>query len=135
MKDKISVIVPVYNVEEYITKCLSSIANQTHTNLEIICVDDGSTDGSGLICDEFAKADARFVVVHKQNEGVAVARNVALELATGDYIGFVDSDDWIEPVMYETLLQCMQKDSVEIGCGNYNKVFGNRVVCMETHGR
>lgn len=131
MKDKISVIIPVYNVEAYIHKCLTSVANQTHTNLEIICIDDGSTDTSGIICEEFAKTDKRFIVVHKQNEGVAVAKNIALEIATGDYIGFVDSDDWIEPDMYEKLLKSMQEYSVEIGCGNYNKVFGNRVVCME----
>lgn len=101
----ISVIVPVYNVERYIRKCIDSILNQTYTNLEIILVDDGSTDGSGKICDEYEKSDSRIVVIHKKNAGLSAARNSGLEIAQGEYIGFVDSDDWIEPTMFSALYE------------------------------
>ncbi|OUQ56650.1 hypothetical protein B5E58_10520 [Tyzzerella sp. An114] len=102
---KISVIVPVYKVEEYLNKCVDSIINQTYKNLEIILVDDGSPDSCGKICDEYAKKDSRIKVIHKENGGVSSARNAGLDVATGDYIGFVDSDDWIEPNMYEFLIK------------------------------
>ena len=88
---KISVIIPVYKVEEYLPRCLDSVINQTYKNLEIILVDDGSPDKSGEICDKYAALDERIKVIHKSNEGVAKARNDALDAATGDYIGFVDS--------------------------------------------
>ncbi|MBP5599730.1 MAG: glycosyltransferase [Lachnospiraceae bacterium] len=101
--DKISVIVPVYNVENYIDKCVESIVNQTYSNLEIILVDDGAIDSSGKKCDEWAKKDARITVIHKENGGLSDARNAGLKIATGDYIGFVDSDDWIDTTMYERL--------------------------------
>ena len=100
---KISVIVPVYNVEQYLPQCLDSIINQTYKNLEIICVDDGSPDNSGKILDEYAKKDKRIKVIHQENQGVSVARNTGLDNATGKYIGFVDPDDWIEADYYETL--------------------------------
>lgn len=100
----ISVIVPVYNVEKYLCQCLDSIVSQTWKNLEIVLVDDGSTDGSGHICDEYAKNDSRIIVIHKANGGLSSARNSGLDIATGEYIGFVDSDDWIEPTMFEDLL-------------------------------
>ncbi|OUQ56652.1 hypothetical protein B5E58_10530, partial [Tyzzerella sp. An114] len=93
---KISVIVPIYNVEKYLNRCVDSIINQTYKNLEIILVDDGSPDNCGKICDEYAKKDNRIKVVHKENGGVSSARNVGLNIATGDYIGFVDGDDWID---------------------------------------
>ena len=92
----ISIIVPVYNVEDYIRPCLDSILAQTYTNFEAILVDDGSKDGSGSVCDEYAEKDSRFIVVHKENGGVSSARNKGLEIAKGEYIAFVDSDDWIE---------------------------------------
>lgn len=92
----ISIIIPVYNVEDYIRPCLDSILAQTYTNFEAILVDDGSKDGSGRICDEYAEKDSRFIVVHKENGGVSSARNKGLEIAKGEYIAFVDSDDWIE---------------------------------------
>lgn len=92
----ISIIVPVYEVEPYIRKCLDSIVNQTYKNLEIILIDDGSPDRCGAICEEYAKKDTRIIVVHQENQGLAVARNTGLALATGDYIQFIDSDDWIE---------------------------------------
>lgn len=99
----ISVIVPVYNVASYIRVCLDSICGQSYRNLEIILVDDGSTDASGRICDEYARRDSRIVVIHKQNGGLADARNAGLAAANGYYIGFVDSDDWIEESMYEKM--------------------------------
>ena len=92
---KLSIIVPVYNVEKYIQKCVNSIINQTYSNLEIILVDDGSYDGSSVICDEWAKRDSRISVIHKSNGGLSDARNAGLDVARGQYITFVDSDDWL----------------------------------------
>lgn len=108
--DKISVIVPVYNVENYLNRCLDALCNQTHKELEIILVDDGSTDESGKICDAYAKQDARVKVVHKENGGTSSARNRGLEEATGEYVGFLDSDDWPEKDMYENLLRAIKKE-------------------------
>ncbi|WP_084466295.1 glycosyltransferase family 2 protein [Kaistella palustris] len=102
---KISVIVPVYNVEKYLHQCINSIIAQTHRALEIILVNDDSTDNSGKICDEFAELDNRIKVIHQKNGGVSVARNTGIDAASGDYITFVDSDDWIEPEMYENMTQ------------------------------
>lgn len=114
--DLISVIVPVYNVEKYLSQCINSILNQTMKNLEIILVDDGSLDNSGKICDEFAKKDNRIVVIHKENNGLSSARNAGLEIATGDYIGFVDSDDWLDENMYGTLLKLIKDTNADISC-------------------
>lgn len=111
-KTCISIIVPVYNIEEYLPRCIESILNQTYTNLQLILVDDGSKDSSGRICDEYAKKDSRIIVVHKENGGSSSARNVGIEMATGEYLGFVDSDDYIEPVMYETMVKTIK----ETGC-------------------
>lgn len=94
---KVSIIVPVYNTEKYLRRCLDSIAAQTFTDWECICVDDGSPDASGAICDEYAAKDSRFVVIHQENGGVSRARNAGLDAARGEWIAFVDSDDWIEP--------------------------------------
>ena len=99
---KISIIVPVYNVEKYLRRCLDSILAQTFTDFECICVDDGSPDGSGKILDEYAEKDSRFVVIHKDNGGVSSARNAGLDVARGEWITFVDSDDWVEAETYET---------------------------------
>lgn len=110
----ISVIVPVYNAEKYIHRCVDSIINQTYTNLEIILVDDGSPDNSGVICDEYAEKDDRIVVIHKENKGVYTARNAGLDICTGEYIAFVDSDDYIESEMYEIMLSESLKDNVDI---------------------
>lgn len=101
---KISVIVPVYNVEKYINNTVNSIINQTYKNLEIILVDDGSPDRSSEICDEFAEKDSRIKVIHKENGGVSSARNAGLDMASGDYIAFVDGDDYIDHDMYEIML-------------------------------
>lgn len=105
---KISVIIPVYNVEKYLDRCVNSVLNQTYKNLEIILVDDGSPDNSGLICDKYAELDNRVIVIHKTNGGLSSARNAGLEVAKGEYIGFVDSDDWIEKDMYEYLYKLIQ---------------------------
>lgn len=102
---KISVIVPVYNVEEYIEACLDSIVGQTYRNLEIILVDDGSTDCSGRICDEYAEKDDRIIVIHKENGGLVSARKAGVRLATGEYSSYVDSDDWIDKNAYEKLIK------------------------------
>lgn len=110
----ISIIVPVYNVEQYLEKCVSSIINQTYKNLEIILVDDGATDNSGKICDELAKLDNRIKVYHKENGGLSDARNYGVEKATGEYIGFVDSDDYIDPEMYEKLYEAIKKEDVDV---------------------
>lgn len=101
---QISVIVPIYNVEPYLRKCLDSIVGQTYENLEIILVDDGSPDHCGAICDEYAARDSRITVIHQENGGVAAARNAGLRAASGDWLGWVDPDDSIEPDMYEYLL-------------------------------
>ena len=110
----ISIIVPVYNVERYLEKCVNSIINQTYKNLEIILVDDGATDSSGNMCDELAKSDNRIKVYHKENGGLSDARNYGVERATGDYIGFVDSDDYIDSEMYEKLYEAIKKENVDV---------------------
>ena len=99
----ISVIIPVYKAEKHFRKCMDCIINQTYKNLEIILVDDGSPDKCGQMFDEFAKQDSRIRVIHKENGGQSSARNAALDIMTGDYVGFVDSDDWIETDMYQHL--------------------------------
>ena len=103
MQDLISVIVPIYNVEEYIEKCIKSIITQTYSNLEIILVDDGSTDNSGEICEYYKKIDSRIIVIHQNNKGVVSARSIGIEKSTGKYIGFVDGDDYIDASMYEKM--------------------------------
>ena len=112
----ISVIVPVYNVEPYVARCLDSILAQTETDLEIIVVDDGSRDNSGAICDCYAARDPRIRVLHKETGGLSSARNAGLDAATGDYIGFVDSDDWIAPDMYARLLALLEKYDAQLAC-------------------
>lgn len=110
VKPLISVIVPVYKVEQYLKKCVDSIIMQSYHNLEIILVDDGSPDKCGDICDEYKKLDSRIKVVHKKNGGLSSARNAGLDVATGEYIGFVDSDDFIDKYMYERLLRAFDYD-------------------------
>ncbi|MBO4276271.1 glycosyltransferase [Candidatus Saccharibacteria bacterium] len=118
---KVSVIVPIYNTEKYLPKCLDSILNQTHENLEIILVDDGSTDDSGHLADIYAKKDKRIKVIHQKNQGQSTARNTGLEKATGDYISFVDSDDQIKPTFIESLLSTYaDKTSLSV-CGVHYK--------------
>lgn len=127
MKPLISVIIPAYNIETYIERCLKSVCGQTYDNLEIIVVDDGSLDKTGDIIDKFAKRDSRVISIHKKNGGVSAARNTGLDIAKGDYIGFVDGDDVIEADMYELLLQNAQKYQADISHCGYQMVFPNRV--------
>lgn len=111
---KVSVIVPVYKCEQYLHRCVDSILNQTHPYLELILVDDGSPDGSGMLCDEYAQKDSRVRVVHQENGGAFAARNTALDMATGSYISFVDADDWLELDFIQRLLQLMENYGADI---------------------
>lgn len=123
---KISIIVPIYNVRQYLVRSLESIRRQTYQNIEIIGVDDGSIDGSDKILDEYAAKDMRIVPIHKQNEGVTSARLVGVRASTGEYIGFVDGDDEIEPDMYEKLLNNALTYNADISHCGYKMVFHNR---------
>lgn len=114
----ISIIVAVFNVEQFLDRCIESIVTQTHKNLEIILVDDGSTDGSGKICDEWAKKDSRIHALHKSNGGLSDARNFGLQAAHGKWIGFIDGDDYVNPDMYDSLFEKRVKDGITI-CGYY----------------
>lgn len=123
--NKVSVIIPAYNVEPYLEKCVNSVVNQTMENLEIIIVDDGSTDGTSLICDRLKLTDNRINVVHQKNAGLSAARNVGLDIATGEWIAFLDSDDWIEPFAYEVMLKlAIQYDAEIASCMSRNVVLG-----------
>lgn len=123
----LSVIIPVYNVEHFLDKCISSIVNQTYKELEILLIDDGSTDSSGLICDEWANKDNRIQVVHKTNGGLSSARNVGIELFHGDFVAFVDSDDFVDISMYETMLSAIERTGKDIACcGRVVNLFGKR---------
>ena len=115
--DLISVIVPIYNTKEYLSRCIDSICGQTYGNLEIILVDDGSTDGSSLVCDDYCRKDNRIQVIHKENGGSTAARNAGIAIAKGEYIGFVDSDDWIEADMYECLYNECANNDADISVG------------------
>lgn len=120
---RISIIVPVYNTKNELTRCLKSIVNQTYSNIEIICIDDGSTDGSEQIVDKFASQDKRIRAIHKRNGGESSARNVGLRMATGQYIAFCDGDDWLEPEMYEVLVETLEKKKVDIVAASWYKEF------------
>ena len=114
----ISIIVPVYNMEKYLERCINSILEQTYGNIELILVDDGSVDSSFAVCEKYQIRDKRVIAIHKENGGQGSARNVGLDIAKGDYIGFVDSDDWIDNDMYSNLLAAIQKNNADIvECG------------------
>lgn len=128
----ISVIVPIYNIEQYLPQCIESVTNQIYTNLEIILVDDGSTDLSGSICDEYAEKDSRIKVIHKENGGLVSARKAGANIAAGEYIGYVDGDDWIEPDTYQKLIENGQDaDIITFACyeehGDYRTLKENKV--------
>jgi len=125
-KEKISVIVPVYNVEAYLDRCVYSILNQTYQNLEIILIDDGSTDTSPAKCDAYAAKDGRIKVLHKPNGGLSDARNAGLALAEGTYIGYVDSDDWIEPDMYASLYRACVDNHAQLAVCRYFEEYKDR---------
>ena len=118
----LSIIVPVYKVEKYLTACLDSILMQTYTNFELIVIDDGSPDGCPSICDSYAARDKRLRVIHQNNAGLAAARNKGLDEARGDLIGFVDSDDTISPSMYMVLYEAMSGSKADISVCNYQCV-------------
>ena len=128
MQKLISVIVPVYNVEKYLEKCVKSIIGQTYKNLEIILVDDGSTDSSGKMCDEISKTDDRIKVIHKKNGGLSDARNAALKIAKGDYFGFVDSDDYIATDMFETLCNLLENNNSDISIVSYYEIYNDKLI-------
>lgn len=123
LSKKVSLIIPVYNTVDYLRRCLESAVSQTYTNMEIICVDDGSTDGSGQIVDEFAARDSRVVVIHQKNSGESNARNTGLKAAGGDYIGFMDCDDWIEPNMYECLVGALEEAGADMAIAGFYREF------------
>ncbi len=120
VQDLVSIVVPVYNVEKYLKRCIDSIINQSYNNIEILLVDDGATDSSGLICDEYEKKDSRIKTIHKKNGGLSDARNKGIDQANGKYICFVDSDDWIEKSMIYDLIKEVKKTNSDIAiCGRY----------------
>nr|WP_288753445.1 glycosyltransferase [uncultured Anaerostipes sp.] len=131
----VSVIIPAYNIEDYIGRCLDSIISQTYKNLEIIMVDDGSRDHTGEILDNYAKKDRRIKVIHKENGGVSSARNKGIEVAEGDYIGFIDGDDLIEPEMYKILVDLLEEENADIAHCGYQMVFPDRVDYYHNTGK
>ena len=124
----ISIIVPVYNVEQYLRRCVDSILAQTFTDFECILIDDGSPDNCPAICDEYAERDNRIIVIHQKNAGVSAARNAGLDLARGEWIGFVDSDDWCDPGMYEFLYKNAITNQVDISICGFRSIEKNGVV-------
>lgn len=126
-KPLVSIVVPVYNVEKYLDRCVESIVGQTYANLEIILVDDGATDSSGSLCDAWAERDERIKVIHKVNGGLSDARNKGAEASSGQYIGFIDSDDYIAPDMYEVLVDLILENDVDMSICGVADVYPNRV--------
>ena len=125
---EISIIVPIYNVEQYLRKCVDSILAQTFTDFEVILVDDGSPDNSGAICDEYAKLDSRVRVIHKENGGLSDARNAGIEIAKGKYLGFVDSDDFIDKDMYEILYNAFSVADIDMSIVGYYDQYGDYIL-------
>lgn len=124
----ISIIIPIYNVEAYLRRCLNSIIHQTYSNLEIILVDDGSPDKCGDICDEYSILDNRIKVIHKDNEGLSQARNVGLDIAIGEYIGLIDSDDWVKTNYIQELYNLIKDYNADISICNFIKVYNDNEV-------
>lgn len=133
MEPLISIIIPVYKVESYLRRCIDSIINQTYNNIEIILVDDGSPDNSPAICDEYAKIDCRIKVVHKENGGLSDARNTGIENAKGNYITFVDSDDWVQPDYIETLQNNLLSNKADISIVENTPTTGKEPVKTKLH--
>ena len=132
-KELLSVVVPVYNVRPYLKRCLDSIINQTYTNLEIICIDDGSIDGCADILDIYAKQDNRIKVIHKENQGYGAAINTGMSQASGEYIGIVESDDFIAPEMYEVLFAEAQKYDLDFIKSDFYRYWEKPEYCLESH--
>lgn len=133
-KRKLSVIIPVFNVQEYLPKCIESVVNQTYTDIEVILINDGSTDGSGSICDFYAKKNSNIKVIHKGNGGLSSARNSGLNIASGDYVAFVDSDDWVDADMYKTLIELLESKQVDLVACGFKEVFSNRIIFKSDTG-
>ena len=129
---KVSVIITIYNGEVYLRQCLDSVCSQTLKEIEIICVDDGSTDTSGRLCEKFATEDKRVRVIHKKNGGLSSARNTGLQIASGDIISFIDSDDYPRIDMFEKLFLCMSKYQVDIVCCDYSSTEQQQMLSGET---
>jgi glycosyltransferase involved in cell wall biosynthesis len=131
--DLISIIIPIYNVEKYLKQCLDSVINQTYSNLEIILVNDGSTDSSGEICEQYKKSDKRIRVIHKKNGGLSSARNEGIRQSSGEWIGFIDSDDYVDLRMYEILWKLARKNEADIAM-SYIRSFNSYKIepCMDT---
>ena len=127
MKPMVSIIVPVYNAEKTIRRCVDSILNQEYTDFELILVDDGSTDLSGIICDEYASEDKRVHVIHKENTGVSDSRNLALDAARGTYLQFLDADDWITPNATRLFLETALRYQCDMVISDFYRVVGERV--------
>lgn len=132
---KISIIVPAYNVEKYVGKCIESLIAQTYKNIEVIIVDDGSKDNTGKIIDQYAEKDKRILIVHQKNNGLPHARNTGLQCASGDYIMFLDSDDWLETNCCEIVLSKIQSFDADILFFEYSKEYKNKTVKMKTYGQ
>lgn len=133
MNHLISIIVPIYNAEKYLDKCLNSLQIQTYSNIEIIMVDDGSADDSAQICKRYQAADPRFKYVYQENAGVSSARNKGLDLAQGDFIGFCDSDDWVEADMYETLYDLAARNEADVSIISFIADMGQTALPFEDH--
>ena len=135
MNQTISVIVPVYNVAQYLPQCVDSILSQDYGDLEVILVDDGSTDDSGRICDQYAEKDSRVRVIHQKNGGAAAAKNAGLRMAAGDYLAFADSDDYLEPGAYGFLMKTIQETGADAVEGSFREIYRNRAeeqrICSE----
>ena len=129
--DLITIVVPVYNVEKYISDCLDSLISQTYKNIEIILVDDGSTDMSGAICDRYTTLDARIKVIHKQNEGLGFARNTGLEVAQGKFVTFIDSDDMADADLVEKLVNGLYEENCDTCIGGFKRISENGTVSFE----
>ena len=131
IKKRVSVIVPIYNTKEFLAKCLDSILQQTYPNIEIILVDNGSTDGSGSIAKEYAKKTSQIKYVYKEHGNISSARNLGLNYVEGQYVGFVDSDDWIEKSMYEKLVYAMENNEADLTVCSFCKQTGEKVTVMQ----
>lgn len=127
----VSIIIPIYKVEAYLKRCLDSVLNQAYTNLEIILVDDGSPDNCPQICDEYALRDQRIVVIHKKNGGLSDARNAGLDICNGEFISFVDSDDWLNENYINVLLELADKKNADITIGEHERVYNDKPIYIE----
>lgn len=128
MEDKVSVVIPVFQTKRFLGKSINSVLNQTYSNIEIILVNDGSTDGSEEVCNEYSKKFSNIKVVHQKNQGVSIARNNGIKHSTGKYIMFLDSDDYIKPIMIETLMVTINKFDIDIGFCSFTREFDNKIV-------